>query len=48
MPPFETFLNVDKSARLRHFFDVSIDLTVDMLLIINDHKIKNNLDFYST
>ncbi|CAH2234881.1 tetratricopeptide repeat protein 14 homolog isoform X2 [Pararge aegeria] len=21
MPPFETFLNVDKSARLRHFFD---------------------------
>lgn len=24
MPPFETFLNVDKTARLRHFFDVSI------------------------
>lgn len=23
MPPFETFLTVDKSARLRHFFDVS-------------------------
>lgn len=23
MPPFETFLNVDKTARLRHFFDVS-------------------------
>lgn len=23
MPPFETFLHVDKSDRLRHFFDVS-------------------------